>query len=75
MKQTPESHRPTPVESLFKRLGRGGTLAMVTAAGAVIVAGFLSNLPAVYLGDIVDMIVERGATSEVWPIFIIWPHK
>ena len=71
MKQTPESHRPTPVESLFKRLGRGGTLAMVTAAGAVIVAGFLSNLPAVYLGDIVDMIVERGATSEVWPIFIM----
>lgn len=43
---------------------------MVVAAAAVIVAGFLANLPAVYLGDIVDMIVETGATSEVWPIFL-----
>ncbi|SMD01102.1 ATP-binding cassette domain-containing protein [Primorskyibacter flagellatus] len=71
MKQQPEHHRPKPVKSLFERLGRGGTIAMATATGAVIAAGFLANLPAVYLGDIVDMIVENGAASEVWPIFLM----
>lgn len=69
--QGPKTNRGAPVHSLLTSLGRGGTIAMVTAAGAVIIAGFLANLPAVYLGDIVDMIVETGATSEVWPIFLL----
>ena len=69
--QGSKTNRGAPVHSLFTSLGRGGTIAMVTAAGAVIIAGFLANLPAVYLGDIVDMIVETGATSEVWPIFLL----
>jgi|GEM_PF-3302926 len=70
----PQGHtvnRSAPVHSLFTSLGRGGTIAMVIAAVAVIIAGFLANLPAVFLGDIVDMIVETGATSEVWPIFLL----
>ena len=68
MKQT---HRSAPLQSLLDGIGRGGLIAMMTAAVAVFVAGFLSNLPAVYLGNIVDLMVETGTTSDAWPIFLL----
>lgn len=70
-RQVAKNRLPGPMRSVIEHLGRGGITAMAVAAVAVIVAGILANLPAVYLGNIVDMIVSSSPTASVWPLFAL----
>ena len=66
-----QSHSKTGglTRSLLFHLGGAGVASMAVATIAMIVAGYLANVPSVLLGNIVDSIVLADSVEAVWPIF------